>query len=119
MPLLSRYQKIGDNMFVSIPGTTSIDAPTEEVFDDEVITAARLEVVNEPRPSSIGSKEKQLLRAMSENLQKLQAHHRSRTEGMDSSAAVIGNAEEEFQNRMEVTQILYPKSLQDHKERQR
>ena len=37
--LSSRYVKIGDDLFVSIPGASSIDAPTEgEVFADEVIT---------------------------------------------------------------------------------
>jgi hypothetical protein len=71
-PTPSRYLKIGDNLFVSIPGTASTGVPIEgEAFDEEVIAAAGLKVVDEPSASSSGSKEDQLLQAMSDNFQKL------------------------------------------------
>jgi hypothetical protein len=58
VPLSSKYLKVGKNLFVSIPGTSSIGVPTgEEDFDDEVITATGLEIVDEPRASSNESKE--------------------------------------------------------------
>ena len=42
-PTSSRYLKIGEDLFVSIPGKASTEAPTEgEVFDEEVIAAAVL-----------------------------------------------------------------------------
>ena len=67
-PSPSRYLKIGDVLFVSIPGTASTRAPVEgEVFDEEVIATVGLKVVDEPSTSSNGSKEDQLLQAMSIN----------------------------------------------------
>ena len=98
-PPSSRYLKIGDNLFVSISGTASTGAPTEgEAFDEEVIAAARLKVLDEPSASSSGSKEDQLLQAMSDNFQKLQALHRTRKEKLDSRAAVVEAAEADFRN---------------------
>ena len=59
---------MGDDLFVSLPGTTSSGAPAEgEVFDDEVLTAAGLQVVDKPSTSSSTTKEDQLLQAMSAN----------------------------------------------------
>lgn len=98
-PPSSRYLKVGDHLFVSIDGTSSIGAPTGvEVFDDEVITTAGLEVVDEPRISNSESKEQQLLKAMGDNLQKLQVLYHSRTESLDSRAAVIGATKVDYES---------------------
>ena len=68
--------KVSDDLFVHLPGTASTRAPTEgEVFDDEALAAAGLEVVDEPSTGGDSSQEEQLLRAMSANFQKLQALH--------------------------------------------
>ena len=68
MPPSSSYLKVGDNLFVSMPGTASTGVPVEgETLDGDVIAAT----------SSSGPKEEQLLQAMSDNFQKLQALHRA------------------------------------------
>nr|XP_020201662.1 myosin-3-like [Aegilops tauschii subsp. strangulata] len=101
-PTSSRYLKIGEDLFVSIPGTASTGAPTEgEVFDEEAITAAGLQVVDEPGAGSGSSKEDQLLQAMSSNFQKLRALYRARKEKLDSRTAVVDAAEAGFQERFE------------------
>jgi hypothetical protein len=57
-PPSSRYLKVGDNLFVSIPGTASTGVPTEEeILDEDVIAAAGLKIIDEPRASSSDSKE--------------------------------------------------------------
>ena len=77
--------KIGEDLFVTIPGMASTGVPAEgEVFDKEVNVVAGLQVVDEPGASSGSSKEDQLLQAMSSNFQKLQALHRARKEKLDS-----------------------------------
>nr|XP_045089228.1 uncharacterized protein LOC120973986 [Aegilops tauschii subsp. strangulata] len=59
-------------------GTTDTRAPAEgEIFDDEALATAGLQVVNEPSASSGGPQEEHLLRAMGANFQKLQALHRA------------------------------------------
>ena len=61
-PASSKYLKVGDDLFISLPGTASTGALAEgEVFDDEVLAAVGLQVVDEPSASSSGSKEDQLL----------------------------------------------------------
>jgi hypothetical protein len=73
-PSTSKYLKVGENLLVNLPGTASIGAPNEgETFDEEIITAAGLEIVNEPSVSSSKSEEDQLLQAMGDNFRKLQA----------------------------------------------
>jgi hypothetical protein len=68
VPPSSRYLKVGDNLFISIPGTASTTVPTEgEIFDEDVITAAGLEIVDEPCASSSKSKEEQFTQTMSDN----------------------------------------------------
>nr|XP_040244081.1 uncharacterized protein LOC109741338 [Aegilops tauschii subsp. strangulata] len=60
-------------------GTASTGAPVEaEVFDDEVLAAAGLEVVAEPSAGGGGSQEERLLQAKGANFQKLRALHRAR-----------------------------------------
>ena len=51
-----KYLKVGDNLFILLPGTASTGAPNEgEVFNDEVLTAAGLEVIDEPSVGGDGS----------------------------------------------------------------
>jgi hypothetical protein len=95
VPPSSRYLKVGDNLFVSIPGTASSGVPTEgEIFDEDIIAAAGLKIIEEPCASSSKYQEEQLLQAMSINYQKLQALHRTQKEKLDSRAAVVGAAEQ-------------------------
>lgn len=56
---------------------------------------------------------------MSDNLKKLEVHYRSQAESLNSRVAVINKANEEFQNGVEETQLLYTESLQDPKNLQR
>ena len=57
-----KYLKVSNGMFVHLPWTVSTRAPTEgEVFDDEVLATAGLEVVDEPSVGGGGSQEERLL----------------------------------------------------------
>nr|XP_020151905.1 translation initiation factor IF-2-like [Aegilops tauschii subsp. strangulata] len=86
-------------------GTASTRAPTDgEVFDEEVLAAAGLEVVNEPSAGGGGSQEERLLQAMSANLQKLQALHRARQDKIRSRMAVVDKVEADFKERVTETQ---------------
>jgi hypothetical protein len=88
--------------------------PTEgDILDQHVIAAAGLKIVDEPCASSSGSREEQLLRAMSDNFQKLQALHRNRKESLDSRVAVVEKAEADFQKRVEETQVWYAEAFQE------
>nr|XP_040251879.1 uncharacterized protein LOC120968926 [Aegilops tauschii subsp. strangulata] len=96
-PTSGKYLKIGDDLFVSILGIASTKAPAEgEVFDEGVIAAAGLTVVDEPGTSSSSSKEDQLLQAMSGNCQKFQALHRARKEKLNSRMAELKTSQEEL-----------------------
>ena len=67
-PAPGKYLKVGDDLFVHLPGTASTRAPAEgEVFDDEALATAGLQVVDEPSAGGGGSQEEQLLRGMSIN----------------------------------------------------
>jgi lantibiotic modifying enzyme len=92
----------------------SIGAPTEgETFDEEIITAAGLEIVNEPSVSSSKSEEDQLLQAMGDNFRKLQALHRAQKEKVDSRAAIVEAAEADFQKHIKQTQVWYAEAYQE------
>ena len=67
------------------------------MFDDEVLAAAGLEVVDEP--STIGgcSQEERLLQAMRANFQKLQALHRARLNKAKSRMAPMDKAEADLE----------------------
>ena len=67
-PVPGKYLKVGNDLFVYLPGTASTRAPTEgEAFDDEALASAGLQVADEPSAGVGGSQEEQLLRAMSAN----------------------------------------------------
>jgi hypothetical protein len=62
VPPSSKYLKVGKNLFVNLPGSANIGAPIEgEAFDEEIITAAGLKIVDEPSASGSKSEEDQLL----------------------------------------------------------
>lgn len=93
-PSSSRYLEVGENLFISILGTTSAGVPTEgETFDEEITIAVGLKIVGEPRGSSSKSKEEQL-QTMSDNFHQLQALHHARKEKLDSRATVVEAAAE-------------------------
>ena len=51
-----KYLRVSDDLFVHLPGASSTRTPVEgEVFDDEVIAAAGLEVIDEPSVGGDGS----------------------------------------------------------------
>nr|XP_020188330.1 uncharacterized protein LOC109774021 [Aegilops tauschii subsp. strangulata] len=109
-----KYLKVGDDLLVCLPGTASTRAPAEgEVFDNEALTAAGLQVVDEPSAISSGSQEEQPLRAMSANFQKLQALHRARQDKVNSRTAVLDKAEAYFQERIAQMQVWFPEARQD------
>ena len=92
----------------------STRAPTEgEVFDEEVIVAAELKIVDEPCASSSGSKEDQILQAMSDNFQKLHTLHHTRKEKLDSRAAVVNAAEANLQKHVEQTKVWFADAWTD------
>nr|XP_020166433.1 muscle M-line assembly protein unc-89-like [Aegilops tauschii subsp. strangulata] len=98
------------------PGPESNGAPAEgEVFDEDVIVTAGLQVVNEPSGSSSSSKEDQLLQAMRSSFQKLQALHRARKEKLDTKMAIVDTAKAGLQERVEQTQVWFMEARQDLK----
>nr|XP_040256230.1 uncharacterized protein LOC120973962 [Aegilops tauschii subsp. strangulata] len=106
-PGTGKNLKVGDDLFVSLPGTASTRAPAEgEVFDDEVLAAAGLQVVDEPSASSGGSQEEKLLRAMIAIFQKLQALQRARQDKVNSRTAAVDKAEADFQEHIAQMQAL-------------
>ena len=64
-----------------------------EVFNDEVLAAAGLEVVDEPSVGGDGSQEERLLQAMGANFRRLQALHRARLDKVRYRTAVTEKAE--------------------------
>ena len=51
-----RYLRVGDDLFIHLPGASRTKAPIKgEVFDAEVLTAAGLKVVEEPSVGGDGS----------------------------------------------------------------
>ena len=66
-----RYLRVSDDLFVHLPGASSTGAPIEgEVFNEEVIAAAGLEVIDETSVGGDGSQEERLLQAMGASFQK-------------------------------------------------
>ena len=70
------------------------------MFDDEVLAAAGLEVVDELGVGGDGSQEERLLQAMGASFRKLQVLHRARLDKDKSRTAVVENAEADLQERV-------------------
>jgi hypothetical protein len=57
-PPKSRYIRVGEDVYVSLPWTAGSSTPTEEdVADEEILVAAGLQLVSEPSTSSSTSEE--------------------------------------------------------------
>ena len=111
-----KYLKVSDDLFVHLPGTASIGAPAEgDVFDDEVLAAAGLEVVDKPSAGGSGSQEERLLQAMSVNFQKLQALHRARLDKANSRMVVVDKAEADLEERVAEAQAWFRQAHKDLK----
>ena len=64
-PQPGAYLKAGDGVFIKLPWASSSRAPVEgETFDEEVITSARLALVDAPSSSSDEPEKEQLLRKL-------------------------------------------------------
>ena len=99
-----KYLKVGDDLFVHLPGTSSSRAPVEgELLDNEVLAAASLNVVGEPSIDGDGSQEERLLRAMGASFWKLQALHRARLDKAKSRMATVDKAEADLKVRVAET----------------
>nr|XP_020161636.1 nuclear matrix constituent protein 1a-like [Aegilops tauschii subsp. strangulata] len=104
-PRTGKYLKVGDDLFIRLLGTADPRAPAEgEIFDNEALTTAGLQVVDEPSADSGGSQEEQVLRAMNVKFQKLQALLRARQDKVNSRMAAVDKAEADFQERVAQTQ---------------
>jgi hypothetical protein len=105
-PPPSKYLKVGNGVYVSLPWAASSRAPTEgEAFDEEIIAAAGLQLVDEPSASSSTSEEERLL-------QKLLSLHRTRREKLASREALVAKAEADIQKRVEELQDFHTRILQ-------
>ena len=107
---------MGEDLFVHLPGTASTGAPVEgEVFDDEVLAAAGLEVVDEPSAGGGGSQEERLLQAMSANFQKLQALHHTRLDKAKSRMAVVDKAEADLEGHVAEAQAWFHQTREEQR----
>ena len=96
-----RYLRVSDDLFVHLPGASSSRAPVEgEMFDEEVLAAAGLEVVDEPSTGGDSSQEERLLQAMGANFQKLEVLHRARLDKAKSWIATVDKAEADLKVRV-------------------
>jgi hypothetical protein len=115
-PPPSRYLKAGDDIFINLPWAAGSRTPAEgEIFDEDTLAAAGLEIVDEPSASGHKSQEMQLLQAMNENYHKLQALYRARKDKLSSREALVGMAEANFQARVEEMKGWHTEALQNLK----
>ena len=111
-----RYLKVSDDLFVHLPGTSSSRAPIEgEVFDEEVLAAAGLEVVDEPSAGGDCSQEEWLLQAMGASFRKLQALNRAHLDKAKSRMAVVEKAEADLKGRVAERQTWFRQACEDLK----
>nr|XP_020173330.1 uncharacterized protein LOC109758880 [Aegilops tauschii subsp. strangulata] len=110
-----KYLKVSDDVFVHLPGTASVRAPAEgEAFDDEVLAAAGLEVVDEPSAGG-GTQEERLLQIMRASYNKLQALHRARLDKAKSKEAVAHKVEADFAERVAEAQAWFRQAHEELK----
>lgn len=113
---LGKYLKVGDDLFVHLPWTASTRAPAEgEVFNDEVLAAAGLEVVNGPSIGGGGSQEEWLLQGMSASFEKLQTLHHARLDKANSKMAVVDKAEADLEGRVAKAQDWFRRAYEELK----
>ena len=111
-----RYLRVSDDLFVHLPGSSSPRAPVEgEVFDEEVLAAAGLEVVDETSAGGDGSQEEWLIQAMGANFWKLQALHRARLDKAKSRMAVVDKAEADLQGHVIKAQAWFRQACKELK----
>ena len=110
-----KYLKVSDDVFVHLPGPANTWAPTEgEVFNDEVLAAAGLEVVDDPSADS-GTQEERLLQAMSASFNKLQALHRAHLDKAKSKEAVAHKVEADLAERVAEAQAWFRQACEELK----
>ena len=107
---------MSDDLFVHLPWTASTRAPAEgEVFDDEVLASAGLEVVDKSSIGGGGSQEERLLQSMSANFHKLQALHRARLDKAKSRMVAVDKAEADLEGRVVETQAWFCQACEELK----
>lgn len=117
IPPSSKYFKVGDFQFISVPGTSSVETYIrEEVLDGKVV-AVRSEAVEGQHDQCNEAKEHNILLAMNENFKKRQDNYNNRAERLDRREAIVAKVEACFQKRVEDAQIKCAESLQDLKDR--
>ena len=85
------------------------------MFDDEVLAAAGLEVVDEPIVGGDGSQEERLLHAMGASFRKLQALHRARLDKAKSRMATVDKAEVDLKGRVAEAQTWFCQACEELK----
>ena len=85
------------------------------MFDEEVLPAAGLEVVDEPSAGGDGSREERLLQAMGANFRKLQALHRARLDKDKSRMATAVKAEADLKVRVAKAQTWFRQASEELK----
>jgi DNA repair exonuclease SbcCD ATPase subunit len=104
-PQPSRYLKAGDGVYINLPWAAGSRAPTEgEVFDEDILAAAGLKLVDAPSTSGSTSEEEQLL-------QKLLSLYRARREKLTSREALVARAEADIQKHVEELQGFHRQAL--------
>ncbi|XP_044444773.1 uncharacterized protein [Triticum aestivum] len=114
----SRLFQLNVNRGVEVErtGASSTRTPVEgEMFEDEVLAAARLEVVDEPRAGGDGSQEERILQAMGANFRRLQALHRTRLDKAKSRMATVDQAEAELKVRIAEAQAWFGQASEELK----
>nr|XP_020186719.1 tropomyosin-1, isoforms 33/34-like [Aegilops tauschii subsp. strangulata] len=110
-----KYLKVSDDVFVHLPGMASVRVPAEgEAFDDEVLAAAGLEVVDEPSAGG-GTQEERLLQVMHASYNKLHALHRARLDKAKSKEAVAHKVEADFVERVAKAQAWFRQAHEELK----
>ena len=99
------YLKAGENVFINLPWASSSRAPVEgESFDGEVLTSARLTLVDAPSNNSGEPEEEWLLR-------KLVSLYRARQAKLESREALVVKAGADIEKRAEELRGLNQEAL--------
>ena len=85
------------------------------MFDNEMLAAAGLEVVDEPSTSGDGFQEERLLQAIGANFRKLQALHRAGLDKDKSRMATVDKAEAGLKVRIAEAQTWFRQASEELK----